>query len=150
MALHMRPIHCPAVVSCLTEIMCGMQGADSHRDVLFSHVRSAAFQVRDVSGLMQRNLTQMHSEKPRADACTSCRRPILRSSAYDWSLTVDHFGDSFHYFVYRLRRGEAPLRADEDDAVAASNAAPKHVSDMTMHAYHEHMDKEDYLLRTEI
>jgi len=59
---------------------------------------------------------------------------------------VETFGDAFHYFVYRLCRGE--VRAGERrDAAAAYVAPQRHARESTMHEY---MDEEDYLLKMEL
>ena len=73
------------------------------------------------------------------------RRPFLATSGYDWSLQVETFGDAFHYFVYRLRRGEAHVSERRDAAPAY--VAPQYARESTMH---EHMDDEDYLLGIEL
>ena len=78
--------------------------------------------------------------------CARLRRPFLADKAYDWSLTVETFGDAFHYFVYRLHRGEAP-EGERGDAAPAFVAAQSHERESMMH---EHMDQEDYLLKIEL
>jgi len=57
---------------------------------------------------------------------------------------VETFGDAFHYFVYRLRRGEAHA-GERSDAAAAYVAPQSHARESMMH---EHMDDENYLLKS--
>ena len=41
------------------------------------------------------------------------RRPLLTRSQYDWSVTVETFGESFHYFFYVTKKGEDLCESDK-------------------------------------
>ena len=70
------------------------------------------------------------------------RRPFFLASQYDWSMQHATFGETFHYFVYALRRG-ARTEEDGPDANVANGPIVRSEKESIMH---EHMDHEDYLL----
>ena len=40
------------------------------------------------------------------------RKPFLAKSQYNWSISVQTFGDSFHFFFYVMEKGK-PLSEDD-------------------------------------
>jgi len=75
------------------------------------------------------------------------RRPFLQAPQYDWGMHVATFGEGFHYFVYAMRKGtrvdaEASTVAAADVDVNGSIGAALKESPL-----HEHMERDDYLLR---
>ena len=74
------------------------------------------------------------------------RRPFLLAPQYTWSVSAQAVGDSFHYFVYAMRKGqrkadELPVPFGQLPGVPAEN---KGFHDSS--AAHEHMEHEDYLM----
>lgn len=76
------------------------------------------------------------------------RKPFLLSKQFSWNISISTFGEGFHYFVYTMHKS---LRTAEDQPVpfgwpSRESAVPSGFADATMQ--HDHMDQEDYLLRS--
>lgn len=76
------------------------------------------------------------------------RKPFLLSKQFSWNISISTFGEGFHYFVYTMNKS---LRTAEDQPVpfgwpSRESAVPSGFADATMQ--HDHMDQEDYLLRS--
>ena len=41
------------------------------------------------------------------------RKPFLAKSCYDWSISMQTFGDSFHYFFYVMEKGREMCEVDK-------------------------------------
>eukprot|EP00850_Spirogloea_muscicola_P017259 SM000146S00979 [mRNA] locus=s146:231724:234146:+ [translate_table: standard] len=69
------------------------------------------------------------------------RGPLFETDPFTWALRYDTFGESFHYFVFILRKARP---RDNVHKVGADIGLPaKDVLDMS----HDQMDSADYLLR---
>ena len=78
------------------------------------------------------------------------RKPFLLSKQFDWNMSISTFGESFHYFVYVMRKGQ---RTDEDKPVpfgwpTKATTGFSGITDSSMQ--HEHMDQDDFLLRIDV
>ncbi len=74
------------------------------------------------------------------------RWPFLLCEQFSWNVDISTFGDTFHYFVYSMHKGQ---RTNKDQPVpfgypSRETAAPPGFTDVSMQ--HDHMDQEDYLL----
>ncbi|XP_022860403.1 uncharacterized protein LOC111380954 [Olea europaea var. sylvestris] len=66
------------------------------------------------------------------------RRPFFNAPVFTWSIEWRTFGDGFHYFCYILKKGKRSL----DNGDAAKVDVP------SISLYHEELDDESYLFRT--
>lgn len=78
------------------------------------------------------------------------RKPFLLSKQFDWNMSISTFGESFHYFVYVMRKGQ---RTDEDKPVpfgwpTKGTTGFSGITDSSMQ--HDHMDQDDFLLRIDV
>nr|XP_043621862.1 EEF1A lysine methyltransferase 4 [Erigeron canadensis] len=69
------------------------------------------------------------------------RRPLYNAPEFTWSIEYTTFGDGFHYFFYILRKGCRSLAADADI---------NKVETPSMCLYHDELEDENYLFRTNI
>ena len=71
------------------------------------------------------------------------RRPFFSAEDYDWSFRYSTFGETFHYFVYFLQRGN-----NSNTDTSSEHYEP---SRFALHGgtVHEHMDDEDFLMHIE-
>ncbi|CAI9104452.1 OLC1v1003121C1 [Oldenlandia corymbosa var. corymbosa] len=69
------------------------------------------------------------------------RRPFFNKSEFTWSVEWKTFGDGFHYFFYILKKGERRLEDEE---------CSKKIEMPSISLYHEELDNEDYLFRTNV
>lgn len=69
------------------------------------------------------------------------RRPFFKAPEFTWSIDWKTFGDGFHYFLYILKKGQ---RSSEKEELIEKTDMP------TMSLYHEELDTEDYIFRTNI
>ena len=49
------------------------------------------------------------------------RKPFLAKSHYRWSISMQTFGDSFHYFFYALKKGEEMSEEDKQLEIRVRN-----------------------------
>ncbi|KAI4342371.1 hypothetical protein MLD38_027009 [Melastoma candidum] len=70
------------------------------------------------------------------------RRPLFESPELSWSVEWSTFGDSFHYFFYTLKKGQ---RSATNDVVQDKKLEVPSIS-----LFHEELEGEDYLFRTNI
>lgn len=73
------------------------------------------------------------------------RGPFFSAPQYDWGVKHTAFGETFHYFVYQLHRGQK----DPNDHKAGCEYNPSKFA-LNDGTTHEYMDTEDYLLNMEI
>ncbi|KAJ4716448.1 methyltransferase-like protein 13 [Melia azedarach] len=72
------------------------------------------------------------------------RRPIFNAPQFSWSVEWITFGDGFHYFFYILRKGR---RSSNDEASNKRHEKPLMPS---ISMFHEELEGEDYIFRTNI
>ncbi|XP_072990887.1 uncharacterized protein [Typha latifolia] len=70
------------------------------------------------------------------------RRPLFEAPGFTWSIEWNTFGETFHYFVYTLKKGRRSLVTEQNQSKIPSAPA---ISMM-----HEELETEDYIFRTTI
>ncbi|KAL2609730.1 hypothetical protein R1flu_028303 [Riccia fluitans] len=71
------------------------------------------------------------------------RRPFFEAKGLTWTMKWDTFGDSFHYFFYKLRKGT------KDDNQGPNVPLPLQEK-VTFDLEHEFMDDEDFLRQSSL
>ncbi|CAM8981304.1 unnamed protein product [Rhodiola kirilowii] len=69
------------------------------------------------------------------------RRPFFSAPEFTWSVEWKTFGETFHYFVYVLKKGK---RSDENSNCEEKFDIP------SVNLLHEELESEDYLFRTNL
>ncbi|KAL3843478.1 hypothetical protein ACJIZ3_000881 [Penstemon smallii] len=69
------------------------------------------------------------------------RRRFFNAPTFTWSIEWKTFGDGFHYFFYILQKGQRSLDKDEDT---------KKIDLPPISLFHEELDNEDYLFRSNL
>ena len=112
--------------------------------------RSAVYVGKDSRRLQGARVYESLVQRGGCKLVCVCRRPLLLAPQYSWGMTACAFGEpgSLEYHLLYCRKGarrpdDAPVHFP--DARRRSGAAAAAESPM-----HEHMDSEDYLLRSEL
>lgn len=69
------------------------------------------------------------------------RRPFFNAPTFTWSLEWRTFGDGFHYFIYILKKGQRSSHEIEHI---------EKIVEPSISLFHEELDNEDYLFRTDV
>ncbi|CDO97094.1 unnamed protein product [Coffea canephora] len=69
------------------------------------------------------------------------RRPFFSNSEFTWSTEWRTFGDGFHYFFYILKKGHR---------MSESAECTERIDMPSISPYHDELDSEDYIFRTNI
>lgn len=72
------------------------------------------------------------------------RRTFLTAKEYNWSVQHSSFGDSFHYFVYVMKKGQQNNPESNQLHYNPAAFAGKEGSN------HDHMEQEDYLMHMDL
>ncbi|XP_057451119.1 uncharacterized protein LOC130743031 [Lotus japonicus] len=69
------------------------------------------------------------------------RRPIFNAADFSWSVEYTSFGETFHYFVYVLKKGQ---RSSYEDIQLKRFEAPR------INLFHEELESEDFAFRINV
>ena len=83
------------------------------------------------------------------------RRPFLLAERYKWGMKVASFGEGFHYFVYRMRKGarnasDTPSHFAQEEMPGKALEGKEGTGQATESSMHDHMDSADYILSMDV